>query len=66
MDSSGTSFFALHSPIVHLSFVCRSVYTPCPSGTDEDPGLDFLKPTSSVRYVIADDPASGKYMRVRC
>lgn len=29
-----------------------SVYTPCPSGTDEDPGLDFLKPTSSVRDTL--------------
>lgn len=28
-----------------------SVYTPCPSDTDEDPG-DFLKPTSSVRDTL--------------
>ncbi|KAH8994658.1 renal dipeptidase family [Lactarius hatsudake] len=29
-----------------------SVYTPCPSNIDEDPGKDFLEPTSSVRDTL--------------
>ncbi|KAH9036792.1 membrane dipeptidase-domain-containing protein [Lactarius deliciosus] len=29
-----------------------SVYTPCPSDIDEDPGKDFLEPTSSVRDTL--------------
>ncbi|KAH9012900.1 membrane dipeptidase-domain-containing protein [Lactarius pseudohatsudake] len=29
-----------------------SVYTPCPSNIDENPGKDFLKPTSSVRDTL--------------
>ncbi|KAH9163928.1 membrane dipeptidase-domain-containing protein [Lactarius sanguifluus] len=29
-----------------------SVYTPCPSGIGEDPGKDFLEPTSSVRDTL--------------
>ncbi|KAH8984508.1 membrane dipeptidase-domain-containing protein [Lactarius akahatsu] len=29
-----------------------SVYTPCPSDIDENPGKDFLEPTSSVRDTL--------------
>jgi hypothetical protein len=55
VGSSGTLLSIPHTLQSCVPSVCRSVYTPCPSDTDED----FLHPTSSVRYVLVDAPAFG-------
>ncbi|KAI9457104.1 membrane dipeptidase-domain-containing protein [Lactarius psammicola] len=40
-----------------------SVYTPCPSDSGEDPGKDFLKPTSSVRDTLEQIDISHQLIR---
>jgi len=47
----------------HVGGFFWSIYVPCPDSSGEDPGKDFLKPTSSVRDALEQIDISHQLIR---